>query len=75
MTGARQNIILELGFFVAKLSRQRVCAPKRSNVDTPSDYAGFAHADLDNGDSWKMQLVQERHACGFNVDTNRVVSE
>lgn len=34
----RQNVLLELGFFIGKLGRDRVCALKRGTVEIPSDF-------------------------------------
>jgi len=34
---ARQNVIFELGFFVGKLGRQRVCALRKGNIELPTD--------------------------------------
>ena len=37
---ARQNVWLELGFFIGKLGRPRVCALWEEGVEIPSDYRG-----------------------------------
>jgi predicted nucleotide-binding protein len=37
---ARQNVILELGFFLGKLGRMRVCALHQAGIEIPSDYSG-----------------------------------
>lgn len=42
---ARQHVNPELGFFLGKLSRDRVCVPVKGDVETPSDYDGIADMD------------------------------
>ncbi|MFH1259507.1 MAG: nucleotide-binding protein, partial [Elusimicrobiota bacterium] len=37
---ARQNVIFELGYFIGKLGRARVCALYEEGVEFPSDYEG-----------------------------------
>ena len=69
---ARQNVILELGFFLGKLGRQGVSSLVKGDVETPSDYDGVVYIDLDDAGSWKMKLVQELKAAGFDIDANRV---
>ena len=69
---ARQNVILELGFFLGKLGRQRVCALVKGHVETPSDYDGVVYTDLDSAGGWRMKLVQELKAAELDVDANRV---
>ena len=69
---ARQNVILELGFFLGKLGRQRVCPIVKGDVETPSDYDGVVYTDLDDAGGWKMKLVQELKDAGFVIDTNRM---
>lgn len=71
---ARQNVIFELGFFVAKLGRGRVCAlTKGSAIEIPSDYSGVAYIPLDEGGGWQLALIKELKAAGLNVDANRAL--
>jgi len=71
---ARQNVILELGYFLGKLGRARVCALYESGVEIPSDYQGVLFVPLDAADRWKFDLVSELRAAGFSVDANRIFS-
>lgn len=70
---ARQNVILELGFFIGKLGRNRVCALKSRCVENPSDVDGMVYINLDEPDAWKTGLVRELKAAGFAIDANRVL--
>jgi predicted nucleotide-binding protein len=71
---ARQNVILELGYFLGKLGRARVCVLYEKDVDIPSDYQGVLFIQLDSGDHWRFELVKELRAAGYNVDANRIFS-
>ncbi len=68
---ARQNVILELGYFLAKFGRSRVCALLERNVDLPSDYQGMLWKSLEDG-SWEFQLAKEIKAAGIAVDLNKL---
>ncbi len=46
---ARQNILLELGYFISRLGRSRVCVLKRDDVEIPSDFAGVVYEQFDDG--------------------------
>lgn len=56
---ARQNVIYELGFFNAKLSRARVFVLKKGDVEILSDYLGVIYEEMDEKGSWKNKLVVE----------------
>jgi len=56
---ARQNVILELGYFVGKLGRMNVCALNKANVEIPSDLHGILYIDFDESGAWKTKLAQE----------------
>jgi predicted nucleotide-binding protein len=67
---ARQNVLLELGFFVGSLGRERVCALHKEGIDLPSDWDGVAWVPLDGRGSWRLELARELKAAGFKVDLN-----
>ncbi len=69
---ARQNVIFELGFFIGKLGRNRVCALIKGEVEIPSDYAGVVYIPLDDR-AWKTDLVKELQSAGYNFDADRVL--
>ena len=70
---ARQNVVFELGYFIGKLGRKNVCALLKGDVEKPSDYDGVLYPRLDDEGGWKMALIQELKAAGFDVDANRAV--
>ena len=69
---ARQNVIFELGYFIGRLGRDRVCALTKGAPEIPSDYAGVVYILMDSGD-WKIPLCRELKAAGFDIDTNKVI--
>jgi predicted nucleotide-binding protein len=69
---ARQNVILELGFFYGKLGRNQVCALSSGTVKRPSDIGGVAYVDMDAGD-WRLNLAKEMKYAGLEVDLNRAI--
>lgn len=70
---ARQNVVLELGYFIGKLGRSRVCALKRGDIEVPSDFGGVVYVTFDQGGGWKEALGRELQASGFDVDWNVVM--
>jgi predicted nucleotide-binding protein len=70
---ARQNVILELGYFLGRLGRNRVCALFRPEVEIPSDYSGVLYVELDEGGGWRLQLAKELKAAGLPVDMNKAL--
>jgi predicted nucleotide-binding protein len=71
---ARQNVVLELGFFVGRLGRNRVCALISGEVEIPSDIAGVVYVPLDNSNGWKQSLGRELKSAGFTLDWNKAMS-
>ncbi|MEN6517899.1 MAG: nucleotide-binding protein [Methanospirillum sp.] len=67
---ARQNVILELGFFIGKIGRSRVAALYSAGVELPSDYDGVLYTPMDDRDGWRLRLAREIKAAGLSVDLN-----
>ncbi len=70
---ARQNVILELGFFLGGLGRERVCALYQEGVEIPSDYSGVLFIPLDRSGAWHIALARELKAAGLEIDMNKAV--
>jgi predicted nucleotide-binding protein len=70
---ARQNVIFELGYFLGKLGRDRVCALYNKEIELPSDFIGVVYIPLADDDSWKLLLAREIKAAGLNIDLNKVI--
>jgi len=63
---ARQNVIFEHGYLMAKLSRQNVCALVKGDIETPNDISGVVYvAFLDAAGAWKLEVSKELKACGY----------
>lgn len=71
---ARQNVILELGYFIGRLGRQHVLALKRDDLEIPSDFGGVVYETFDAGGSWKQAVGRELQDAGFEIDWNKVMA-
>jgi predicted nucleotide-binding protein len=69
---ARQNVVLELGFFLGKLDRARVCALLKGDVELPTDYSGVLYTPMDANGAWKIALAREIGEAGITVDLNKL---
>jgi DNA-binding NarL/FixJ family response regulator len=70
---ARQNAVFELGYFIAKLGRERVCVLYREGVELPSDYSGVLYVKLASGGGWKLDVAKELKSAGLPVDIERII--
>lgn len=66
---ARQNVVLELGYFIGKLGRERTCALYKG-VDAPSDFDGVVYTPADESQAWRFNIAKELRAAGYEVDMN-----
>lgn len=70
---ARQNVILELGYFIGKLGRERVLPLYSDGVELPSDIHGLLYTPLDKSENWKFAIVKELKEAGYTVDANNIL--
>jgi predicted nucleotide-binding protein len=66
---ARQNVVLELGYFMGSLGRARTAALYRSGAELPSDIHGLLYVSFDDAD-WQLRLAREMRAARLPVDLN-----
>jgi predicted nucleotide-binding protein len=69
----RQNVLLELGYFLGKLTRARVCTLKVGDPEIPSDWRGVIDESFDKGGGWRQTLARELEAAGYEIDWNLVM--
>ncbi len=67
---ARQNVILELGFFLGKLGRENVVALHKGNVEIPSDFSGVLFTPYVSGGDWPYKLTRELRESGYEVSAD-----
>ncbi|MEK6782326.1 MAG: nucleotide-binding protein [Bacteroidota bacterium] len=70
---ARQNVVMELGYFIGKLGRSRVLPLHSDGVELPSDIHGLLYIPIDNADNWKFSIVKELKEAGYEVDANKLL--
>ena len=71
---ARQNVVLEMGYFVGLLSRKRVSMQYKGDVELPSDILGVVYNKVDDSESWKLTLAKELKQAGYDVDLNKLIN-
>ena len=69
---ARQNVILELGYFVGRLGRSRVAPLYVEGVEIPSDFHGVLYIPVDRAGLWQLKLAKEMKAAGIEIDLNKL---
>ena len=69
---ARQNVVLELGYFLGKLGRERVCVLLKGNTNIPNDFNGVLYIPMDDAGKWKYDLAKEMREIGFKIDLNTI---
>ena len=67
---ARQNVVLELGYFIGRLGRENVAVLSVPGLELPSDLAGVIPIEYDKRGAWKSELASEMKAAGLAVDMN-----
>ena len=69
---ARQNVIIEVGYFMGLLGRDRVALLSQAPLELPSDLGGIGYVRME-GD-WQTRLARELLAAGMRVDTSRMIN-
>ncbi len=69
----RQNVILELGYFIGKLGRNNVLVlfKEENNIELPSDIIGISYTSFGKG--WELEMIKELKSCGYDIDANRLL--
>lgn len=70
---ARQNVILELGYFSGMLGRSNIVVLHKGDVEVPSDYLGVVYISMDSAGAWQYSLAKELKRAGLQLDLNKLL--
>lgn len=70
---ARQNVVFEHGYLMAKIGRKNVCPLVKGDLETPTDISGIVYTPMDEGEAWKSKVAKEMRDCGYEVDFNKIL--
>jgi len=62
---ARQNVVFEHGYLMAKLGRENICSLVKGDIETPNDISGVVYVAMDSNGAWKLEVSKELKACGY----------
>ena len=65
---ARQNVVFEHGYLMAKLGRENICSLVKGEIETPNDISGVVYITLDDFGAWKNNVAKELKACGYSIN-------
>lgn len=69
---ARQNVILEFGYFIGKLGRDHVCCLYKGDVQLPSDMHGIVYVPFENSvKEAKNDILRELKAVGLGLQIQK----
>lgn len=66
---ARQNVVFEHGYLMAKLGRENVCSLVKGDIETPNDISGVVYVSIDQFGAWKNEVAKELKACGYAINS------
>lgn len=65
---ARQNVVFEFGYFLAKLGRNRARLLLQQGVEIPSNISGMLYIEMNSSGNWREQLLRELKDAGLPVN-------
>jgi predicted nucleotide-binding protein len=70
---ARQNVVFEHGYLIAKLGRRNVTALVKGKIEIPNDISGVVYVPLDDHKAWQLVIAKELRNSGYDVDMNLII--
>ena len=68
----RQNVVLEFGYFMGLLGRDRVCCLYKGDVELPSDMHGIVYIPFkESVNECLDKIIKELKAAGYKIKNNR----
>ena len=69
---ARQNVVLEFGYFIGLLGRDRVCCLHKGDVELPSDMHGIVYIPFkESVDEVRNKIIRELKEAGYRIKVKK----
>jgi len=69
---ARQNVILEFGYFIGLLGRDKVCCLYKGDVELPSDMRGIVYIPFSKSvNRVREKIIKELQSAGYELLTKK----
>ena len=66
---ARQNVVLEFGYFMGRLSRERICCLYKGDIELPSAIQGICYVHFsDSVNEVKEIILKELREAGYEIE-------
>lgn len=66
---ARQNVIFEHGYLIAKIGRENVVPLVTDDIELPNDISGVVYI---SDSTWETDVAKEMKQSGYNIDFNKL---
>jgi len=67
---ARQNVVFEHGYLMAKIGRENVVALVEGDIELPTDISGIVYIENAN---WQLDIAKEMKEAGYEIDFNSLL--
>lgn len=67
---ARQNVVFEHGYLMAKIGRENVVPLVEAGVELPGDISGIVYI---SDKEWQVDIAKEMKAAGYSIDFNKLL--
>lgn len=66
----RQNVVLELGYFLGSVGRKNIIILHETGkeIEKPTDFDGIVYEPFDEYGAWKAKLIKEMRISGMYID-------
>lgn len=68
----RPNVIFEYGYFMRLLGREKTALLVKDGVKEHTDIKGTGYIKVLNDEGWKLPLINELSAAGYDIDLNKL---
>lgn len=67
---ARQNVVFEHGYLMARIGRENVVPLVEGGVELPGDISGIVYI---SDTQWQVEIAKEMKAAGYSIDFNKLL--